>query len=163
MTPISRSFLQVCLCPQGLIMPRSGLVFTRGYQLPVLAPSRDGTSQRLWGGRTGLSHYCRWAGNTLTLKAIIFLPWPKPGVYLPACSLEGWARASNGKWELSTLSTSDGGRPWPRVALENLPRRIAFVIGFPCHIQGTLDWESPSSGTGRKKDVTLWPEGQVHA
>lgn len=39
MTLMSNSILQVCLSPQGL-MPRRGLVFTRGYQLPVLASSR---------------------------------------------------------------------------------------------------------------------------
>lgn len=43
------------------------------------------------------------------------------------------------------------------------PGRITFVIGFPCHIQRTQDWESPSSVTGRKKRMTLWPEGQFHA
>lgn len=43
------------------------------------------------------------------------------------------------------------------------PERISFVIGFPCHIQRTLDWESPRSGTGREKGAILWPEGKVHA
>lgn len=151
---MSTSFLQVCLSPQG---------FCQGYWcLPEAPPVYPGvTLAGGWDKPPGLLSLC-W--QSMDLGGYYF-PALASTESLPA-SLFTRGMSVSQQWEMRTFNSAppmeEGlgrGRLWKPC---RWPGRIASIAGFPCHIQRTLDWGSPSSCPGRRA-MTVWPESQVHA